>query len=226
MGSPAAFLWASVIAGGLAFGCNRGPEIEAGEPEVAETSPAHSAPSAMQAPPISPNARSPHGDPHAAPARPRAPQVDPAAPALAGLRWEVNEPLVSRAPQSPMRNAEYAIAGEAGEAVLAVFHFPGMGGSIADNLSRWQGQFRNGDAPAEAQNSEREIHGLTVHTLDVTGTFTDGMRGGPPQDDQRMLAAIVEGPEGPVFFKLVGPAATVASAEGAFEHLLATMENQ
>ena len=39
----------------------------------------------------------------------------------------------------------------------------------------------------------------------------------------RMLAAVAIGPEGPVFFKMVGPATTIASAEEAFDGLLGSL---
>jgi hypothetical protein len=38
-----------------------------------------------------------------------------------------------------------------------------------------------------------------------------------------MLAAIAEGPGGPVFFKLVGPAATVARVSRAFDRMVGSM---
>lgn len=126
-----------------------------------------------------------------------------------------------------MRNAEYFVAGDAGEALLTVFHFPGMGGSVQDNVARWVGQFQGPDgAAAPADVRTRNIAGLDVTVIDVTGTFASGMMGGPstPQSNQRLLGAIVAGPNGPVFFKLVGPTATVEAAKGAFDDLIASFE--
>ena len=39
----------------------------------------------------------------------------------------------------------------------------------------------------------------------------------------RLLGAIVQGPHGPVFFKLTGPAATVGRAEHDFDAMLASL---
>jgi hypothetical protein len=39
----------------------------------------------------------------------------------------------------------------------------------------------------------------------------------------RLLGAIVEAPEGPVFFKLTGPAKTVAVAKADFEKMLSSL---
>lgn len=212
----------------LAIACNRGPE-----PSEA---PASAAPAEAPAEPATanPHAPNPHAGatgPHAGASAPSGTTgtttVDPAAPRLAGVRWSTHEPLTWRAPTSPMRNAEYFVAGDAGEALLTVFHFPGMGGSVGDNVARWVGQFRGPDgAAAEADVQTRNVAGLDVTVIDVRGTFASGMMGGPsePQPDQRLLGAIVSGPNGPVFFKLVGPVATVETAKGAFDDLVASFE--
>jgi len=42
----------------------------------------------------------------------------------------------------------------------------------------------------------------------------------------RLLGAIVEAPEGNVFFKLTGPAATVGAAQADFDALVASMKKK
>lgn len=222
----------------LSSACTRGPEIpEHSEAEpTARTAPSEEAPSRGEASPreeASAGApRDPHAglaDPHAGltdrPAARPASSFDPTAPALAGLRWSTQEPLTYRPPTRPMRNAEYFVAGDAGEAVLTVFHFPGMGGAVRDNINRWVGQFqtREGGPVDDADVQTKTVNGFEVTTVDVRGVFAGGM-GSPRLDDARMLGAIVVGPEGPVFFKLVGPQATVSAAEGAFDALIESFE--
>jgi len=123
-----------------------------------------------------------------------------------------------------MRVATYAIPAaasqEAGE--CGVFFFgQGQGGSVEDNFSRWVGQFESASTPKKA---ERTVNGLKVHTVDVSGTYL--APGGPMMQSQgkkagwRLLGAIVEAPDGMVFFKCTGPAATIAKAEKDFEALL------
>ena len=58
----------------------------------------------------------------------------------------------------------------------------------------------------------------------MSGTYNAGMMGAPsaPQADRRMLGAIAEGPQGPIFFRLVGSVETVARAEDAFDALVAS----
>lgn len=65
-------------------------------------------------------------------------------------------------------------------------------------------------------------------TVDVTGTYM-GM-GGPmaathtAKNNYRLLGAIVEGPEGAVFFKFTGPVKTVAGGQATFDKMLDTLK--
>lgn len=133
-----------------------------------------------------------------------------------------------------MRAAEYGVAGTSGsaEAVLTVYYFgPGQGGSVQSNLDRWIGQLtQEGGTSSKdvAKISKQDVGGMTATTLDVSGTFGGGMAprmAGKPaaMHNYRMLGGIVEGPKGPVFFKLVGPAGTIASAENAFAALIGSV---
>jgi hypothetical protein len=182
--------------------------------------------------PARPAAAEPTSQPSAAPAA--APADGPAT--AGGLVWEAPEPLTARAPGSRMRAAEYAVAGEgdAAEAELTVYYFgPGQGGSVQANLDRWIGQFKQADgsdSKAAAKVEKREVGGVQVTTLDLTGTYDGGMAPMMKQDkpapsgDYRVLGAIAEGPAGPVFFKLVGPAATVERAAAAFDSLVGSLQ--
>ena len=161
-------------------------------------------------------------------------QPDPAArpgqPTAGGLTWEAPEPFQAQRPSSSMRAAEYIFPEEEeGEspASMSVFFFGrGQGGSVQDNVDRWVRQFRQPDGSDSRQAAEithREVNGLQVTLVRVAGIFTGGMGAGgpaPEQPDQRMLGAIAEGPEGPVFFKLTGDSAVVERAEHPFEELV------
>ena len=208
----------------LALGCDRGPATPAPSEELPTHDPSE-AHAERQAPPR-------HGtsDPHAEMAGgAAAPQIDPRLPQLAGMKWEAREPLTWRAPTRPMRNAEYVVSAGEDEAVLTVFHFPGMGGSVQENVDRWVAQFKTADGEPvgdAAKSVTKTIGGMEVTTIDVTGTFASsmGMGGGAPMDNHRLLGAIVSAPSGPVFFKLLGPAPTVQSAKGAFDALITSVE--
>ena len=131
-------------------------------------------------------------------------------------------------PASPMRKAELRVpgpegTGEAGEAIITVFHFgPGQGGTVQQNVDRWFGQF-DGDNDAKGAATAKE----TIGTVPVTfararGTFQSGMPGQPttPLEGQALLGAILESPNGDVYVKMTGPAPTVEKAEPAFVQMV------
>lgn len=148
-----------------------------------------------------------------------------------GLTWRAPAAWTLDAPR-PMRAATYrlpAAKGDAEGAELAVFHFgAGQGGDVDANVRRWLSQFQRPDGSpvvdADARRKTETMQGLKVTTVDVQGTYSSGgMMGGPvtPRPGWRLLGAIVEGgPQGPVFFKLTGPARTVAAAQKDFRALL------
>ena len=114
-----------------------------------------------------------------------------------------------------MRAATYRVAaapGDPEDGECAVFYFgAGQGGGVEDNVQRWIGQFQQPEGkPSEqvAQRRKQTINGLAVTTIDVSGAY---LAAGPMAPSNvrkpgfRMLGAIVEGPQGAVFFKFTGP---------------------
>ena len=99
------------------------------------------------------------------------------------------------------------------------------------NLDRWIGQFLQADgkpSKAAAKIAKRTVHGLPVTTVDVSGAYTGmggptAQEGAPAMPGYRMLGAIVEGPEGSIFFKFTGPAKTVAANQDAFDKMIASL---
>jgi hypothetical protein len=129
-----------------------------------------------------------------------------------------------------MRAATYVVpaaAGDKEEGECAVFYFgPGQGGGVDDNIKRWIGQFQPGGAQPKKAISTTGA-GLKITTVEHSGTF---MAGGPMTQERtskpgyRLFGAIVEAPEGNVFFKLTGPEKTVAAAKPAFEKMLQSVK--
>lgn len=130
-----------------------------------------------------------------------------------------------------MRAATYAVPAEAGDkeaGEMAVFYFgPGQGGAVQANIDRWIGQFEQPDGKPSrsvARTKKETIGGFAVTTIDLTGTYVasmgpmSGVKGNKP--GYRLLGAIVESAEGPLFFKLTGPEKTVAAAQPKFQSLL------
>jgi hypothetical protein len=171
------------------------------------------------------------------PALPGGPTAPAGAPTqAAGVAWTVPAGW-EVGPERQMRIATYrihAIAGDPEDAECAVYFFgTGQGGSVDANLDRWAHQFTgpDGQSPAQpAKMDKRVIAGLKVSTLTVSGTYlgAGGMMGQEPvkKPNYRMRAAIIEAPEGLVFFKLAGPLNTVAAAENDFNSLLGSVHHQ
>lgn len=155
-------------------------------------------------------------------------------PASSGLKYIAPADWIPEKPTSSMRQAQFRlpkVAGDPEDAELAVFFFQGGGGGVQMNIDRWIGQFTKGDgSPANdvAKTTKKEIHGIPVTTVDVTGTYMAGM--GPmlaetkAKTNFRMLAAVAEASSGPWFFKLTGPAKTIAKWEASFNAFLETIQ--
>jgi len=205
----------AAIAGGLAS------TVGATPPEPLKPLPSHGAgsPSPAQTGPA-PSAKVPA----AGAATPGA--AAPGVTTAGGVRWVVPKAWTEQ-PARMMRVATYAVpaatGAEAGE--CAVFFFgAGQGGGIDDNVRRWASQFEGAAAPVRATKT---VQGLTVHTVAVSGTFLAPsgpmMQSSGKKAGWQLRGAIVEAPDGNVFFKLTGPTATVAGASAAFDALVASL---
>ncbi len=114
---------------------------------------------------------------------------------------------------------------------MVVYYFQGGGGGVQANIDRWIGQFTKPDgSPANdaAKVSKRDVHGIPVTIVDVSGTYGGGMgpmgQSEPSKTNYRMLGAVAEASNGPWFFKLTGPAKTVAKWETSFQAFVDTIQ--
>jgi hypothetical protein len=154
------------------------------------------------------------------------------AESAAGVRWTAPSAWKTEAAR-PMRAATYSIplaAGDQGIAECVVNFFgAGQGGGVDANIERWQGQVLGADGkPATGKIEKRTGRGVPITLIDTSGTYT-GMGGpmtggGKPVPGYRLIGAIVEGPGGSVFFKLTGPAKTIAAQQKNFEQLIASIQ--
>ena len=135
---------------------------------------------------------------------------------------------------SGMRQAVFTFGptfGESDSATMIVFYFgPTGGGGVQDNIARWIGQMSTADGSdvgASAKQQSFDVDGMKAHWVEVAGTYNASMGGGgmpggatEPKDDYRMAAAVIEGPQGNLFFKLTGPAKTASAMTEAFKAML------
>jgi hypothetical protein len=153
------------------------------------------------------------------------------AESAAGVRWTAPAAWKAEAPR-PMRAATYTVtlaAGDQGVAECVVNYFgPGQGGGVDANIERWRGQVLGTDGkPSAGKIDKRTVRGVPITVVDASGTYTGmggPMAGGKPVAGYRLIGAIVEGPGGNVFFKLTGPAKTIAAQQKNFEQLLASIQ--
>ena len=147
--------------------------------------------------------------------------------AAGGIHWSAPSRWTEQ-PARPMRIATYTVPpapGDSEAAECAVYYFgKGQGGGVDDNVTRWAAQF---EGSPKAERSAKEVNGLKVNLVQVAGAYL--APGGPAMQSQgrkenyRLHGAIVEAPEGAVFFKCTGPARTVAAAHTEFESLVASL---
>jgi hypothetical protein len=131
---------------------------------------------------------------------------------------------------SSMRAAQFELAADGAELVIYYFGEGGAGG-VEANLERWLGQISQPDGKPTKERAKIEktkVAGQDATTVSVTGRYTTSMMpGGPPpvdKTDQMLLGAIVGSPQGPYYFKLVGPKATVEAHTAKFKAMLASMK--
>lgn len=139
---------------------------------------------------------------------------------------------------SGMRQAVYAYGptnGESDSATMIVFYFgPTGGGGVQDNISRWLGQMSGADGSdvsASAKQTSFDVDGMKAHWVEVSGVYNGSMGGGgmpggatEPKADYTMAAAVLEGPQGNLFFKLTGPQKTAGEMIGGFKAMLNAMK--
>ena len=140
-------------------------------------------------------------------------------------------------PKSGMVETEFSIpsegkAADGGPLPPGRMTVMGAGGSVEANIERWCGQFSQPDGGSTKDKSSTKtlkVAGRDVTLVDIVGTYKDSP-GGPfaggqaiDRPEYRMLAAIVEGPDGNYFLKFYGPAATVEKHADGFRKMIEGM---
>ena len=126
-----------------------------------------------------------------------------------------------------MRQGQYRldpVSGDGAPGEVNIFYFgPASGGGVEANLSRWIGQMVMPDGSDPAGAAERSTFttadGMAGHVVSLDGNYKSG--GGRPMggtttllEGYRLVGVVLEGPQGSLFFKLTGPAATARAMEG------------
>ena len=152
---------------------------------------------------------------------------------IVGLQAELSAAWVEQRPTSSMRAAQYIVPGENEDeyAEFIVFYFgPGQGGSVNDNIARWQSQFSSPEGTIVTPAVETlVVHGMPVTVAEFNGNYAravgmgSGGQGGPKQT---LIAAIVETPHGNLNIQLYGPESIVSSHREAYLSFIKSMRSQ
>lgn len=148
---------------------------------------------------------------------------------VAGVTFKSHGSWQSATPTSAMRAAQWTIpprksGTDSGEVVLFYFG-AGQGGDAQSNVQRW---LKTMSAPtggrAEGEMKERTVSGMKVTEVVVYGTYASGMpmSGVPPMPKAGygLVGVIIEGPQGNLFIRLIGPEALVKAQLPAFRQFI------
>ncbi len=168
------------------------------------------------------NTDAPPPEPPPPPPPPPATSAPP--PGKLGLDFATPAEWTSEAPANNMRKAQWAVPDKdkTGKSATCVY-FGTMGGSVEANIDRWKAQFQN--VQGNPGVDQFKTGSLDVTVLDIVGEYASDM-GSDPLKDARMLAAIVETPQGNHVFKFWGPRGTVSDWRDAFVEMLKNAKNK
>ena len=124
-------------------------------------------------------------------------------------------------PSSAMRKAQLEITQGPDKAEVTFFQFgAGQGGSVADNVARWFGQFPGSEVKRKTETVQAGAVKITY--VATEGTFSSGMPGGlsTPMTGYALRGAILESADGNVFIKMTGPESVVKSSTDAFRKMV------
>jgi len=136
---------------------------------------------------------------------------------VAGLVFDPPEGWIREPPANAMREAQFSLPAAAAGEEAGLVTVSRAGGSVDDNIRRWESQF---EGSPRASIDRREVSGFEVVTAVIDGAYV-GMGGSQPaRAGWRQHAVIVQAPEGQLFVKAVGPAATLERWKESFTTLV------
>lgn len=148
-----------------------------------------------------------------------------------GLTFQAPASWKSSQPANQMRRAQLQVAPAAGDedpANLIVFAFPGGAGGVAENVKRWERNFKDADGNApKAEVKTVKGKNAEVTRVEISGHYyPSNFPGQPAQPDKpnyRLIGAIVVGEDMSYFLRLVGPEKTMSSIRSDFDKLIGSI---
>ncbi len=148
-----------------------------------------------------------------------------------GMTFQAPASWKSSKPSSTMRRAQLKVdkaEGDPEPAELVVFAFPGVAGTVEDNVSRWQSQFKDKDGkPPKIETKTMKGKNVDVIRVETGGHYVAPEFPGSSKlmnkPDFHLLGAIVQTPSTGYYLKMIGPDKTMAAAEAGFDRLIASI---
>lgn len=155
----------------------------------------------------------------------------------ASLKYDVPAGWTTKAPSSAMRLADFVlpkVEGDGEDATLTIYHFGAQaGGGVQANLDRWVSQMSQPDGKDSkglAKTSTAKQKNVSLTVIDLGGTYVAETFPGSGQKLNKpgfqLKAAVVEGPGGPYYIKLVGPAKTVAKWDASVQTFMKSLRTE
>lgn len=156
----------------------------------------------------------------------------PQPPAEAGGRAVNLGPRRLTAPESWIRKqpvvrfilAEFSLPRAEGDPADGRLTVTEAGGSIAENVARWRGQF--GGRPENESIEQVEIAGIQVTSVDISGTYQEPFAPGVEYPDYRVLGAIIPIQSRLYFVKCYGPKKTLAERADEFRAFVRSLSSE
>jgi len=128
-------------------------------------------------------------------------------------------------PPSQMRQASFLVRGPKGEVVdISLVTLGSSASNVLDNVNRWLGQL--GQPPVTPEKLGAVTQHLTTSIGDVAIVDLAGLpKDADPMKDGRIIAAMVAGPNGTMFFKMRGSAELTEAQKGDFIKWVAAICN-
>jgi hypothetical protein len=128
-------------------------------------------------------------------------------------------------PGHAMRLAEVQVPDPSGDAAkMCTVVFSTAGGDVDSNIARWGTQVTDASGqPTKPQPTVREVAGMKVHTVELTGAFAN-MGEPAPHQNWMLRGAVVEMPAGLLFVKMTGPVEPMKAAAPGFTAMVDGMK--
>ena len=133
----------------------------------------------------------------------------------------------SAKPENKFRAYQFTVPkadGDRKDAEVVIFFFGvGAGGSVDENVKRWQKMFIAAEGKVSSSVEKFTVGKVNVTYLDISGTYVTK---NPPFDpkakeerhpDYRMLSVYFDSENGPYFIRMTGPAKTVEQSKKGFD---------